>query len=837
LISGEAGIGKSRISTWLAEQVADAPHTRLRYRCSPYHRDSALYPFAQQFERATGIAAQEGPDAKLEKLEKLLALATDRLGEVAPLIAAMLSIPTGTRYPPLNLSPAQLRRQTLFALLDQMEGLARKQPVLMLFEDAHWADATSLEVLDLAIERIRKLPVLLLITFRPEFEAPWRGLPDVTDIALGRLEPTQAEALVSQVTGGRKLPPEVLAQIVAKTDGVPLFVEELTKNVLESGLLVEESERYRLDGPLPPLAIPSTLQDSLMARLDRLAGVKEIAQIGAAIGREFSYSLLQAVVGRDEATLRTALAQLERSELVFRSGVPPAARYTFKHALVQDTAYESLLKSRRRILHQRIAEALRDKFPDVVEAEPELIAEHYTRTGLTEPAIVHWGKAGDLALRRSAFKEAIAHLGKAIEMTEAGGAKPLSDPTADRSEISVGDSRARAESLAAQESASAKLHSGYALATMMTKGFGADETKVALARASSASQVEKTPEYWTLLYGRINADLMSGEHVSARALADTFLTEAEAEGLPGHVAFARRIRGFLKFMRGDLAGARIDIERALANYDERRDEGLRTLFGLDFRSTALAYLGHVIWYLGEIEESERLTNEALHRAKALGQPVAYANARYNRLAICAACGHADSALAAAEEMRALGDEHDLKFWRAIGSSWAGWARVKLGEPRTDAFRAGIAALAEVGARLQQPTIHALVADVEICLGQWREALEAVNLGLALAVETGLDMVLPWLLTLRGHALAGPDPAGAASAYGEAISVGTTQGARTLVLLAALALAKLYQSTGRPVEAHDVLRPALEGFSPTPEFAEIAEAFEFMAAIEAAHAQS
>ena len=221
------------------------------------------------------------------------------------------------------------------------------------------------------------------------------------------------------MTGGRKLPAEVLAQIVAKTDGVPLFVEELTKNVLESGLLIEEGDRYRLDGPLPPLAIPSTLQDSLMARLDRLAAVKEIAQIGAAIGREFSYPLLHAVVGRDEATLRAALAQLEESELVFRSGEPPDARYVFKHALVQDTAYESLLKSRRQILHQKIAETLREKFPDVVEAEPELLAHHFTQAGLTAPAIEYWGKAGDLALRRSAFKEAIAHLGKAIEMTEA----------------------------------------------------------------------------------------------------------------------------------------------------------------------------------------------------------------------------------------------------------------------------------------------------------------------------------------------------------------------------------------------------------------------------------
>ena len=432
LISGEAGIGKSRLSAWLAEQVADTAHTRLRYQCSPYHRDSALHPFAQQFERAAGIAPQESPEAKLDKLEKVLGLATERMNEVVPLIASMLSIPLGTRYPALTVSPAQQRRLTLSALLDRMEGLAARKPLLILFEDAHWADATSLEVLDLVIERVRRLPILLLITFRPEFEAPWSAMPDVATMTLGRLDRVQAETLVERVAGGRKLPAEVLAQIVAKTDGVPLFVEELTKNVLESGLLIEEPDRYRLDGPLPPLAIPSTLQDSLMARLDRLAAVKEIAQIGAAIGREFAYALLGAVVGRDEPTLRSALAQLEDSELVFRLGAPPDARYAFKHALVQDTAYESLLKSRRQILHRKIADTLREQFPDIVEAEPELLAHHFTQAGLTAPAIEYWGKAGDLALRRSAFKEAIAHLGKAIEMTEAlAGA---GDADADRRE-------------------------------------------------------------------------------------------------------------------------------------------------------------------------------------------------------------------------------------------------------------------------------------------------------------------------------------------------------------------------------------------------------------------
>ena len=434
LISGEAGIGKSRLSAWLAEQVADTAHIRLRYQCSPYHRDSALHPFAQQFERAAGIAPQEPPEAKLDKLEKVLGFATERMNEVVPLIASMLSIPLGKRYPALTVSPAQQRRLTLSALLDRMEGLAARKPLLILFEDAHWADATSLEVLDLVIERVRRLPILLLITFRPEFEAPWSAMPDIATVTLGRLDRVQAETLVERVAGGRKLPAEVLAQIVAKTDGVPLFVEELTKNVLESGLLIEEPDRYRLDGPLPPLAIPSTLQDSLMARLDRLAAVKEIAQIGAAIGREFAYALLGAVVGRDEPTLRSALAQLEDSELVFRLGAPPDARYAFKHALVQDTAYESLLKSRRQILHRKIADTLREQFPDIVEAEPELLAHHFTQAGLTAPAIEYWGKAGDLALRRSAFKEAIAHLGKAIEMTEALAGAGDADATGAKAE-------------------------------------------------------------------------------------------------------------------------------------------------------------------------------------------------------------------------------------------------------------------------------------------------------------------------------------------------------------------------------------------------------------------
>jgi class 3 adenylate cyclase len=400
LISGEPGIGKSRLAAALAERIGGKPHTRLRYQCSPYHTNSVLHPFISQLERAAGFKTDDTSEQRLDKLESVLTMGASRVQTVAPLFAALLSIPFGGRYPPLALNPTQQRRRTLAALLHQFEGLAHQQPILLVFEDAHWADATSLELLDLTVERVRQLPVLALFTFRLEFDPPWIGLPNVSTLALGRLDRNDVEGIVVRVTLGRVLPAEVMKQIVAKTDGNPLFVEELTKAVLEAGILVEDAEGYRLDGPLPPLAIPATLQDSLMARLDRLAPVREIAQIGATIGREFSYSLLRVLVGRDETALKHALAQLEHAELIFRRGEPPEAVYSFKHALVRDAAYERLLKSRRHQLHGQIARTLEERFPDIVASQPEIVAHHFTETGLVEPAIDYWLKAGQQAARR-----------------------------------------------------------------------------------------------------------------------------------------------------------------------------------------------------------------------------------------------------------------------------------------------------------------------------------------------------------------------------------------------------------------------------------------------------
>ena len=429
ILSGEAGIGKSRLAQALRERVADQPHSRLRYQCSPYHQNSALHPFIAQLERAARFDPDDGPERKLDKLEALLTRSSEALDQERPLFAALLSIPTGARYPPLDMSPQLQKEKTLAVLVKQMHGLAAQLPVLFILEDAHLIDPTSMELLDLVVEAAQAAPVLVLVTCRPGFQPTWAGQAHATLLALNRMNRRQCAEMVERVTAGKGLPGEVLNQIVAKTDGVPLFVEELTKTVIDSGLLAEGTDRYTLTGPLPPLAIPSTLKDSLMARLDQLASVKEVSQIAATIGREFSYELLQAISPLPESELQEALGQLVLSELVFRRGTPPHATYAFKHALVQDTAYESLLRSKRQHLHARIANVLEERFPGTAEMEPELLAHHYTGAGLAADALGYWQRAGERAAERAAHAEAIGHLTKGLEVVKT---LPDSDDRIDR---------------------------------------------------------------------------------------------------------------------------------------------------------------------------------------------------------------------------------------------------------------------------------------------------------------------------------------------------------------------------------------------------------------------
>ena len=413
LLSGEAGIGKSRLTAALLERLASEPHTRLRYFCSPQRTDSALHPIIGQMERAAGLAYDDKPQAKLDKLDAVLAQ-TSTSPEDAALFAEMLSLPNDGRYPALELAPEQRRQRTLEALTSQLAGLARQQPVLMIFEDAHWIDPTSLEVLGRTVDRIKTLPALLIVTFRPEFNAPWVGQSHVTSLTLNRLGEREAAAIIARLVGNKELPADVMAEIVERTDGIPLFVEEMTKAVLEA-----ESEgaarRTVAAVPSPALAVPASLHASLMARLDRLGPAKEVAQIGSAIGREFSHALLASVARKPEAELGSALDRLVQAGLLFRQGVPPHASYLFKHALVQDAAYGTLLREPRRALHARIAETLESQFAETAESQPEILAHHCTEAGLIEKAAGLWGKAGQRSLARSALVEAAAQLTRALD--------------------------------------------------------------------------------------------------------------------------------------------------------------------------------------------------------------------------------------------------------------------------------------------------------------------------------------------------------------------------------------------------------------------------------------
>ncbi len=702
LISGEPGIGKSRLVATLAERIAGEPHTRLRYQCSPYHTNSALRPFIAQLERAAGFKADDTSEQRLDKLEAVLAMGASRIEGVAPLFAALLSIPFGERYPPLALSPTQQRRRTLAALLDQFEGLARRRPILLSFEDANWADATSLELLDLTVERVRQLPVLALFTFRPEFEPPWVGLPNVGTLTLGRLDRNGVESMVARVTGGRVPPPEVMKQIVAKTDGNPLFVEELTKAVLETGILVEDGEGYRLEGPLPPLAIPETLQDSLMARLDRLAPVKEIGQIGAAIGREFSYSLLRVLVGRDETALKHGLAQLEQAGLVFRRGEPPDAIYSFKHALVRDAAYESLLKSRRQQLHGQIARALEERFADIVASQPEIVAHHFTAAGLVEPAIDYWLKAGQQAARRSANAEALNHLARGLELLP-----NIDDPML----------RNKSELL---------LQTSLGNSLRATKGWSIDSVKHAYTRALQLCKESGFDEH-TLpaVFGLWTWNFVHAALGEARALADHLVNTAENVDDSVYKVLAHQALGFTLFARGELAAAHAALERSISMSEDSKAAAYLDLSAQDPRVHVRLYDGMVLWLLGYPDQALRVCAEARRYANTFQHPFSEAMARSISLRVHQLRGEAAVVAGQADAAIALCEEHEFVHYLAMALILRGWASAQQGEFEKGIaeIQAGLEKERATGALLFESYTLGLLADACIKNERYGQALD------------------------------------------------------------------------------------------------------------------
>jgi class 3 adenylate cyclase/tetratricopeptide (TPR) repeat protein len=799
LISGEPGIGKSRLAAALAQRIANVPHTSLRYQCSPYHTNSALRPFIAQFERAARFKADDTTEQRLDKLEAVLAMGGSRAQVAAPLFAALLSIPFGERYPPIALSPTQQRRRTLAALLDQFEGLARQQPILLVFEDTHWADATSLELLDLTVERVRQLPVLAIFSFRSEFEPPWVGLPNVSALTLGRLDRRDVENMVARVTGGRVLPAEVMKQIVAKTDGNPLFVEELTKAVLEAGILVENADGYRLAGPLPPLAIPATLQDSLMARLDRLAPVKEISQIGAAIGREFSYSLVRSLVGRDETALKNALAQLEQAELVFRRGEFPEAVYSFKHALVRDAAYESMLKSRRSQMHGEIARALEETFPDIVASQPEIIAHHFTEAGLVEPAIDYWLKAGNLALSRSANAEAVKHLRRGIELTQSEA------PSAERVRKELDFYLALGPAMAA------------------TEGYATPETLRTFSRARDLLDDRGSPtEQMTVLWGVYLAHSMRAENIAAREVAHRCLSLAAEHEHPGMSALANRFMGQTLWMMGAFVDARFHLERTL-EFCAANQEMITSYrrFGTDDEVSALSALSRTLWVLGYPEQAAALAGQALARARSLGLAFTTALALDGEALLGALGADLKRAAVHADEAMAHSIEHSLADYEQRARSIQGALLAQSGDPRhgIELMQSPIAAIQCTDGLNRRTLYLGHSAAAHASLGQPEVGLDLLDEAIQTADKINERFFEAELYRLRGKILLTLGRSGEAEAgLRRALAIAQQQQARWWELRAATTLAKHWHDEGKYIEAYSLLQPVygwfVEGFDTT-----------------------
>jgi class 3 adenylate cyclase/predicted ATPase len=795
LLSGEPGIGKSRMIRTLRERLGEEPHTPLSHYCSPYHTNSALYPVIDLLERAARLDRQETADAQLARLETVLGRANDRPDGALPLLAALLGVPIGGRYPPPTMSPEMQKRRTLQALVDQLAALAAQQPVLALYEDVHWIDPSTLEFLGMVIERIRQLPVLALITFRPEFQPPWTGQAHVTSLTMSRLGRRQGADLVARVTGDKPLPAEIVEQIVAHTDGVPLFVEELTKTVLESGLLAVAGDRYELSGPLPPLAIPTTLHDSLMARLDRLAPVKEVAQIGAALGREFSHELLAAVSPLSEDALSSALDQLVQSELVFRRGLPPAATYRFKHALVQDAAYQSLLKSKRQQLHARIAEVLETHFPDVSESEPEVLARHATDAGLAERAIPYWRRAGELAAGRSANMEAIAHLSKGLELiTTLPDAPEQLD-----------------EELALRMAIGGPL--------IAAKGYQAPEVERTYSRALAlCERLGRSTELFPIMRGLWNCYLARGELRQARSLTERLVELAEEQGAPIPRALARRALGTTLFFLGRCTDAAAVLDEGMAIDDAVAAwEDTAHLLVYTERAGIICrlYSAHSLWFLGfadralETMEAGLALAHRLGRANILAFALNYAALLHNLRREFA------TARRRAEDTMDLARERPLPHWLAEATMCQGFALVGLGQKMEGIaqLRVGLADWNGSGCRLFDTQWLGFLGEAHLRAGQFDDALTALDRAAETTVATGECHYQAELDRLRGVVLAETgDAAGAEAWLHKAIDTARSQQAKSLELRAATNLARLWRDQDKRAEARDLLARVYGWFS-------------------------
>jgi class 3 adenylate cyclase/predicted ATPase len=792
LLSGEAGIGKSRLTVALSARIASEPHIRLRYFCSPYRTDSMLYPIIGQIERAAGFDPNDNPSAKLAKLDALLAISSTSPQDAA-LLAELLSLPNDGRYPRLDLTPQQQRAKIFEMLIAQLVGLAAQRPVLMIFEDAHWIDPTSLELLGRTIDRIPTLPIMLIVTARSEFRPPWTGQEHLTTLALNRLGPGDVGTMVHHITGGSGLPPQIIGEIIERTDGVPLFIEEMTQAMLESGGSGKALTGPASAIPAATLAVPATLHASLIARLDRVGDATEIAQIGAAIGREFSYPLIAAVARLDDRSLREGLNRLNETGLVIRDGTPHE-NFRFKHALVQDVAYSTLLRERRRDLHARIATALVRLFPDASNSQPEILARHYTEAGLMEQAASLWGKAGQKSIARSALNEGIAQLTKALDQMATLPETPA----------------LRAEQI--------KLQLALAAPLIHAKGYSSpdvisafERARLMIEQAEALGEKQDLLQRFATLHGPWAVKFVAFDGNTVLARASEMLSLAEKDGSTAALLVANRALGQTMVGLGQFEAGRAHLDRALALYSPDEHGPLAARFvGQDLAVAAHSYRSWALWQLGYPQTALRDGNLGLGKARQIGQAGSLLYALFYHSVVEILCGRIDVGAAFAAEMSSVAEEKGASFWSGPAAIARGWA-ASLGGAKdvAESIDAGLRAYATTGSRVCTALFLTVLARAHANAGRIDQTRECIAKALATMQETKEGCFEAEVHRTAGElnlASADPDTEETERHFQCSLSVAREQNAKSSELRAATDLARLWAGQGKRAEARNLLAP-------------------------------
>jgi class 3 adenylate cyclase/predicted ATPase len=795
LLSGEGGIGKSRLVQVVKEHVAHEPHTRWECRSSPYYQNTALHPLLDFFQRALHWQQDGSLAEKLDTLEQELRQYRLPLTETMPLFAPLLalSVPED-RYPHLALSPQRLRQKTLESIIAMLLERAEREPVLFILEDLHWTDPTTLEFLGLLVEQVPTAALSMLLTCRPEFQPSWSHRSYLTEITVNRLSRQQIARVAEYVAGGKTLPPELLQQTVAKTDGVPLFVEEMTKAILESGHLKEVDGHYELVGSLSTLTIPATLQDSLMARLDRLVTAKAVAQYAAVIGRQFAYDVLATVSQLDEAILQRELGRLVDAEIVYQRGLPPQATYVFKHALIQDAAYASLLKSTRQHYHQRIAQVLEEQFPETVAGQPELLAHHYTEASLTEKAVPYWHHAGQKAIERSAHVEAIAHLRQGLALLQTLPETPQRLQREVDMLITLGAS------------------------LIAVKGFAAREVGETYTYARQLCEHLEDPyQRFPVLRGLWHYAIVRAELRTAHALGEQLLSLAQHTQDTAMLVAAHAALGRTLFFLGMYASAHTHLTQGIALYDRQQHRASAFLYGEDAGVVCHSFTAWALWRLGYPAQGLVQTDKAVTLAQQSAHPFSLSFVLSNaaqfhqlRREVRAVQEHSDATIT-------LATDQGFPFWLAIGSTLRGWALAQQGQVQEgiEQLTQGLSAFRATGAESTRSHYLALLAEAHSVSEQPEAGLTALAEALTVVDKTGARFHEPELYRLKGELLLQQNSANQAEAetcFHQAIRIAQSQQAKSWELRASTSLARLWQQQGKRQEAHDLLAPVYSWFT-------------------------